>query len=387
VSRLDRDLRQLCAANLLYGLGIGLYLQLLFVYAMDLGASRATIGVLNAVLLVCVAAGNLPGAWASQHFRLKTVIVVIWWLPVAAAVCFALAPSWQWLVPGLVLSGLCMANNPAFKSYIALRSEPGRVARNITLVFGAYPAGLVVAPLAGGFIADHYGMHAVFWLSAVFYAASSVAATFIRHVPSEAHQTPLRHAAIRDNRGFHRYVVFFLVGFLAVYVGQAFLTPYLSVAHDQGYSALGIYASLTALGAAVLTPLSGRVADLRGPRAGAALVLALMCAGTLLLLAGASPIGWAAAMFLCGGYDAFRFLATGVVSRSFGDIPLAWGFALFDTTMGLPMAGGALLGGVLFQASPSLPFVFTAAVSLILLVVLVTAPRAVAYDSPRTGTR
>ena len=48
MSRLDRDLKLLAFANLLFALGFGMYLQLLFVYAMDLGASRFTIGLLNA---------------------------------------------------------------------------------------------------------------------------------------------------------------------------------------------------------------------------------------------------------------------------------------------------------------------------------------------------
>ena len=37
---LDRDLRLLLVANLFYALGVGLYLQLFFVYALRLGASR-----------------------------------------------------------------------------------------------------------------------------------------------------------------------------------------------------------------------------------------------------------------------------------------------------------------------------------------------------------
>jgi MFS family permease len=175
---------------------------------------------------------------------------------------------------------------------------------------------------------------------------------------------------VRQNRSFHRYVSFFLVGYLAVYVGQSFLTPYLSVVHDQSYAALGVFAALAALGAALLTPLSGRIADLKGPRVGAGVVLVILCAGTVLLLAGPSPLFWGAAMFLCGGYDTFRFLATGIVGRSFGEIPLAWGFALFDTTMGLPMAGGSILGGALFGLGTALPFVLVIAVSLALLAVL-----------------
>jgi predicted MFS family arabinose efflux permease len=372
VSRLDRDLKLLSGAVVLFALGVGAYLQLLFVYAMDLGASRFTIGLLTAVMLACIAVGNIPGAWASHRFPLKWVIAGLWWLCVPTAVCFAMAPSWPWLVPGLVLTGVYMANNPAFKAYIALKSEPERMARNITLVFGAYPAGLVVAPLMGGFIADNFGMRTVFLVSAAFFTASSLMATFIRDVPYHKHQAPLRAADVGRNRSFRRYVAFFLVGFLAVYMGQPFLTPYLSVAHEQGYAALGVYASLAALGAALLTPVSGRVADLRGPRSGSALVLALVAAGTLLLIVGPSPVAWAAAMFLCGGYDAFRFLAAGVVGRSFGEIPLAWGFALFDTMMGIPMAGGAVLGGVLFREGAALPFVFVVATAVVLLVVLAT---------------
>lgn len=370
MSRLDRDLKLLAAGNLVFGLSVGMYLQLLFVHAMDLGASRFTIGMLNAIMLTCIAAGNLPGAWASHRFPLKTVIVAIWWLTVPTAVCFALAPSWPWLIPGMVLTGLYMANNPAFKTYIALKSDRERMARNLTLIFGTYPAGLVVAPLLGGALADAYGMRTVFWVSAALFAVSSLTVTLIRDVPYRSEQAPLKPAAVSRNRAFRRYVAFFLVGYLAVYVGQSFLTPYLSVVHEQGYLALGVFAALAALGAALLTPLSGRVADLRGPRAGAALVLVIVGAGTVLLLTGPSSMFWGIAMFLCGGYETFRFLATGIVGRSFGEIPLAWGYAIFDTTMGLPMAGGSLLGGLLFGLGASLPFVFVVTVAAVLLVTL-----------------
>jgi len=370
VSHLDRDLKLLVVAIVLYALGVGMYLQLIFVYAMDLGASRFTIGWLNAVMLGTMAVCYIPGAWATNHFRLKTIMVATWWLTVPAAVCFALAPSWPWLLPGLVLSGISNANNPVLKAFICLRCDPTRVARDLTLVFGAYPAGLVVAPLAGGFIAARYGMPAVFWLSALLYVLSATATSLIHDEPYSAGDKPWAFADVRRNRAFRRYVLFFLVGFLAVYVGQPFLNPYLAQVHAQGYAALGVFAALAALGAALLTPLGGRIADLRGPRVGAVVMLALLLAGTLLLLGGPSWTFWALAMFLCGGYDAFRLLATGIVGRSFGAIPLPWGFALFDTMMGLPMAGGAILGGLLFRTGATLPFVFVAGVAAVLIVVL-----------------
>ena len=126
---LDRDLRLLALANLLFALGVGLYLPLLFVYAIKLGASGSTIGILNGIMLAMIALGNIPGAWAARRFRLKPVIVAVWWLTVPAAICFYLAPSWPWLIPGLVISGLYMANNPALKAYVVPASPSRRGSR------------------------------------------------------------------------------------------------------------------------------------------------------------------------------------------------------------------------------------------------------------------
>jgi len=376
----------MATAILLYAFGMGLYYQLLFVYALELGASRFDIGVLTAVLLASTAASSLPGAWAADRFRLRPVIAVVWWLTAPAALFYLFAPTWEWLIPGLALTGVSMANNPAMKAYVYLRSDDGHVARNATLVYGSFPVGLIVSPLLGGYLADLHGMRVVFALSAAFYVASAVAATLLSDLSDHTTEAPWSMADAYRNRRFCRYVAFFLLGFLAVYVGQSFLTPYLAQVHDQGYGALGIYASLAAAGAAVMTPFWGRVADLRGTRRGIAGVLVLVALGSALLIGGWTPIVWGLAMFCCGAFDALRFVTTGVVAHSFGAVPLTWGYALFDTAMGLPMAGGALIGGLLYQTAYWLPFVFVIAIALVLLVVLAAVPREVACEPVGPGT-
>jgi predicted MFS family arabinose efflux permease len=376
----------MAAAVLFYAFGLGLYLPLLYVYALELGASRFDIGLLAAVGLATTALSSLPGAWAAARFRLKPVIAWVWWLVVVAGLCYVLAPTWQWLVPGLVLTGLSMANNPAMKAYVHLKSDDGRVARSMTLVYGSVPLGLIVSPLLGGYLADVFGMRTVFALSTVLYVVSALAASLLRDTPYHAPAGSCSLRAATGNRPFRRYVLFFLLGYLAVYVAQAFLTPYLAQVHDQGKTALGIYASLAAAGAAAMTPLWGRVADLRGGRLSIAGVLVLVALGCVLLLAGGGPAVWALAMFCCGSFDALRFVTNGIVCRSFGEMPLAWGYAVFDTAMGLPMAGGALLGGLLYQMGYALPFVFAIAVAGVLLVVLAVVPGDVACEETGTGT-
>ncbi|MGZ4198874.1 MAG: MFS transporter [Thermoleophilia bacterium] len=186
-----RDLWLSFLSSLLFALGLGLYYQLLNVYAIkNLGAPRFMIGALVAIQLGMTAIGYIPGAWASDHVRLKPIIVAVWWITVPTALCFALAPSWPWLIPGYLLTGLYMANNPAFKVYIMLKSEPARVARNISYVFASFPLGMAIGPLAGGWLAAHYGMRLVFVVAMGFYVASSIVISLIKDTPYHAAGRP-----------------------------------------------------------------------------------------------------------------------------------------------------------------------------------------------------
>jgi predicted MFS family arabinose efflux permease len=369
---LDRDLRLLALANVLYATGLGLYMPLLFVYARDLGASRFTIGALYGIMLAAITIINIPGAWAATRFRLKRVLVVAWWLLVPTSLTFYLAPSWPWLIPGLILFGLTYANNPAFKAYIYLKSEPSRVGASMAFVFGAYALGLVVPPLLGGWIADRAGMRLVFLISTLIFAASATTVCFLRDTPHHPPTGAWRLADLGRNRAFRGHVAFFFVGFLAVFVAQPFINPYLAQVHRQGYAALGLYSSLVALGSVAAVQVGGRLTDRWGPRAGTASILSLMLLGSLVLLVGANPGMWALAMVCCGAFDTFRYVPTMILPDSFGHVPLPWGYAIFDTVTGVPLVCGATLGGLLYRTAFALPFkvAIVVAASLLLLTVV-----------------
>jgi len=380
VRTIDRDLKLLSLANVLYATGIGLYMQLLFVYALQLGASRFAIGALNALLVATIMVVNIPGAWAATRFRLKPVLVGVWWLLVPMALTFYLAPSWQWLIPGLILFGLTFANNPAFKAYIYLKSEASRVGASMAFVFGSYALGLVAAPLLGGWIADRAGMRTVFLISTLVFVASATTVCFLHDTPHHPPTGAWRLADLRSNRAFRGHVAFFFVGFGAVYIAQPFINPYLAQVHGQGYAALGVYSSLFALGMVVIVQVMGRLTDRWGPRAGVASVLSLMATGSLVLLVGASPGMWALAMVCCGAFDTLRYVPTMIIPDSFGHMPLPWGYAIFDTLTGVPMVCGATLGGLFYRTSYALPFQVAIVIAGGLLILTV-------LKGPDTGRR
>jgi DHA1 family tetracycline resistance protein-like MFS transporter len=383
VRNIDRDLKLLALANILYASGFGLYMQLLFVYALQLGASRFAIGALNGIMVASIMLINIPGAWAATRFRLKGVLVAAWWLLVPTTLTFYFAPTWQWLIPGLILFGLTYANNPAFKAYIYLKSEPSCVGASMAFVFGAYSLGLVAAPLAGGWIAAHAGMRTVFLISTLLYAASATAVCFLRNTPHHPPTGPWRPRELLVNRTFRGHVAFFFVGFLAVCAAQPFINPYLAQVHHQGYAALGVYSSLVALGSIVAVQLAGRLTDRWGARAGAGSIMTLILAGSLVLLVGANPAMWALAMVCCGAFDTFRYLPTMILPDSFGHMPLPWGYAIFDTVTGVSMVCGAVLGGLLYRTSFGLPFKVAIAIAGGLLALTAIRGPATAQDLAR----
>lgn len=367
---LDRDLKLMALSVLFFALGLGLYLRLLSTYALELGASGVHVGLMNATMLAIIMLSAAPGAWAARRYRLKPVIVAVWWIAALAPICFFLAPSWPWLFPGYAASGLAFANNPAMKSYINLKSEPRRAARNFALLYGVFPLGLVVAPLAGGIAAERLGMRFVFALSVVLLIVSAIIISLIHDTPYHSADTPWSLSALWRQQRFRRYVVFFFVGFFAVYIGQDFVNPYLAQVHGQSFGRLGIYASLMALGTAVLTLVMGRLTDTRGPRTGIGGVLIALTGGCVLLLAGGGSATWGIAAFALGSFDALRYVATGMVGASFKGVPLAWGYAIFDTAMGVPMILGAILGGGLYRLASSLPFLVVGGIAVGLLALL-----------------
>ena len=371
-----RDLWLTFVSNLLFALGLGLYYQLLNVYAIrNLGAPRFMIGALVAIQLGMTAIGYIPGAWAADHVRLKPIIVAVWWITVPTALSFALAPSWPWLIPGYLLTGLYMANNPALKVYIMLKSEPARMARNISYVFASFPLGMALGPLAGGWLAGRYGMRLVFVVAIGFYVASSIVISLIKDTPYHAAGQPWKLADLLATRVFRRNFIFFFGGFFMVYLAQPFVQPYLSQVHHLGYTSLGILAGIGALGGSAITFVAGRTTDVYGHRQGIGLTIGCLLLGAVLLLVGWGPPVWALAVFFYGAFDSFRFVAAGIVSSSFGSVPPVWGYAVFDAGMGLPMAGGALFGGALYREAFGLPFVVVICLGVVLLLVLAFAGR------------
>ena len=77
-----------------------------------------------------------------------------------------LAPTIAWLFIGRTLSGMAGAAYPTANAYIADISPPEKRAANFGLVGAAFGVGFVLGPALGGFVGEHFGLRAPFYVAA-----------------------------------------------------------------------------------------------------------------------------------------------------------------------------------------------------------------------------
>ena len=77
-----------------------------------------------------------------------------------------LAPTIGWLFIGRILSGMAGASYPTANAYIADISPPEKRAANFGLVGAAFGVGFVLGPALGGFVGEHFGLRAPFFVAA-----------------------------------------------------------------------------------------------------------------------------------------------------------------------------------------------------------------------------
>jgi MFS family permease len=366
---LDRSLRRVFFALLLWGVGFGLYNYLWPNYAARLGANGVELGLLFAVTTLVNTVVALPGGWLADRLDRRRVILVGWWIAVPSAVIWAVAGDWRALIPGILLYNGSNVLVPALQAYVASRAPGERVASTFTLVFSASSLGPVLSPAIGGYIAERLGIRAVFWFAFALFALSAVALHGI--VPEggragsaagQARPAPVAGpGGLRDLLGAGRDV-WALSVLAAVVIGVdtiawPFFPTLLKQSGGAGDVAIGWYGALVSLSAAVAVALSGRLGERLGSSRTVAWAQGVL-AGATALIAGApgQPAAVTASLAMRGTLDGSRTLLTSQVSAAVPPERIGRAFGVYNLVIGLAGAAAPYLGGWLFQLSPSGPF-------------------------------
>lgn len=378
---LSRDNFLIMLSMLFWGAGEGLWFYIQPLYVKSLGASSLEIGFVLSLAPVLMIVVLIPSGILADRYGRKRMMVGGSLMGTAAALALALARDWPQSIVGFSLYWASTGCLPAFHAYVAQASEVKDLNRNFSLMYAAFSVGLVVFPTVGGLMAERVGFPLAFLTAAGFFAVSTVLVLGVRGQPVSPARTGFGFQEVLANSRLVILCILAVFIFLALFLGQPFAPNYLEEVVGLDLAWIGFLGSAHALGATVLGVTLGRMSEgIGGLVAGQALVLASL---VILLGSQAMPL-LALSFFLRGAFSASRALALGQMGKVAGETASGLAYGLLDTAMGLPWVLGPYLAARLYTMRPDLPFLVSALMIGLMMIVTVVMlrGRAAVEDAP-----
>lgn len=352
-----------------------LYDAILPVYLSDLGAGARQIGTIFSGVLLIASLANLVGGWLADRMDRRTIMLIFWIIGTPSAIFFSLANRWQWIVPGLALYYLSFIAFPSINAYITSSSDPKQLSSSFALLYATFPAAQLIGPGLGGFIADRWGMQFVFLVSFAFYLLSTLVIITIQKQPPSielSHPTnEISHRKIKARMpGFWNYAILAAITYAFFSILTRFTSPYLVETRQLDLFSVGLLNSCVAIGAAILTALTGQLGNSINRMqllAGTVLIFSV----SLFMIAFISSIHLILLAFLLqGSFIAARSLMDSLVARSSRGYKIGQTFGIFGLLTGLGQAAAPGLGGWAYERSPTGAFYVIAACGIGLAFIL-----------------
>lgn len=359
---LNRDLKLIFVSNLVGSFGDGLYAYLLPVYMTDtLGASKVEVGILYAVVGLVAALTLLVAGMLADRYDRKKIMIAGWMAWVPAPLIFSLAGNWLQMLPGMVLWGFWLGG-PTGTAYIVTSANKNKLTLTFTAISAAWSFGYIFSPALGGYLAGIVSMRVVFYLAFIFYALAGFTLSFIstQHARSRTQHSPEEHYSffklLRTRKLLTLSIFFGSIMFIAM-MFRPFVPNFLADIYHYGNFEIGVLGSISFFSSAVLGILLGKLGD-RWRKSYALAVSMILCSFSLilLLLFGNFYILTFTFFLVGGSYITWSLLSAIVGPLAPEAIRARW-VSIPQTVSMFSSVIAPYVGGVLYEVSPSYPFV------------------------------
>jgi DHA1 family multidrug resistance protein-like MFS transporter len=371
---LNRDLKLIFVSNLVGSFGDGLYAYLLPYYMSNtLGANSVEVGILYATVGLVAALTLLVAGMFADRYDRKKIMIAGWiaWLP--APLIFSFAGNWLQMLPGMVLWGFWLGG-PTGTAYVVTTADKSKLTLTFTAISAAWSFGYIFSPALGGYLAGIASMRVVFYLAFIFYALAGFTLSFIstQHAKSHTQQSAEEHYSffkLLRIRKLFTLSVFFASMMFVLMLFRPFVPKFLGDVYNYGDFEIGVLGSISFFSSAVLGILLGRLGD-RWRKSYALAVSMILCSFslTLLMLFGNFYV-LAITFFLVGSsYITWSFLSAIVGPLAPEAIRARW-VSIPQTVSMFSSVIAPYVGGVLYEASPSYPFLVAIGATLFLALI------------------
>ena len=359
--------------------------MLLPIYLTELGASVGQVGLVFTLTSVVILFLLILGGWISDSIGRLRAIAIGSIGGILGYIAILLAPSWQWMLVALSIHQIPYALvGPSFGAFIAENSAEENRGKVYGITDTFYQITGVLGPPLGGFLAGAFGFKLMLLVAAILYSLAAVLriwmATTMRS-PAEGKPEKLTAASLRTSL---TTMVSMLIGGgvitwilvtdgvrdIAFRLSNELQPLYLEQVAGISIEEIGILGAIFSI-AMMFTPIiSGRISDKYGERVPITLGFSMVFVAFMIFLQVNVFVGFAITWAIFGfGVGLLSPAYSSLISKVVPQKMLGTFSGLLQSSIGLISLPAPWLGAQLWERfSPRLPFIITAAFSLITII-------------------
>ncbi len=246
----------------------------------------------------------------------------------------------------------------------------------LSLTTATFGMGMVLGPVSGGWIGDHYEMRMSFLVSAVVFVFSNIFMFFIESQPIDHHDPDAPPKNLINNQHFLILMGVLTFAIFSMYLSQPLTPNFLEAVRGLSLSEIGVIFTVGALGNSVMAIMFSRV----NPRHGFLFAQALVILFAFSIWKGTSLPVFALGYFLLGGFRAGRPLMMAQARDLVHDSQMGITYGIMETISAVVLILTPPLAGFLFEVDPTI--VYPLAIGLVAVSIVISfifSPRKVSY--------
>jgi MFS family permease len=126
-------------------------------YVKDLGGNEAIIGFIGFIAFLCIAAVQFPGGYLADKYGRRWLISTMTFGVALSYIFYALAPSWEFIMLGVMAQNLCLIYQPALFSMISDSLPPEKRGMGISITQLIASVSTTPGPAVAAFLYTLYG--------------------------------------------------------------------------------------------------------------------------------------------------------------------------------------------------------------------------------------
>ena len=375
---MNPDLIWMAASLFVWGIGEGMFFYFQPLYLQQLGADPLQIGAILGAAGLAMTIAHIPAGHLADRLGRRPMLWAAWIVGLLAAWLMALAPSLPFFVAGLLLYNFTAFVSSPLSSYVTAARGNWPVARALTLISAMFNAGMVIGPVTGGWLADHFSLRTVYFAAAGILVVSTGLVFLLRAQPRDGPDLDTPSVNLTSNRRYLGFLAVSFVVFFSLYLPQPMTPNFLQNERGFSFGRIGLVGTVGGLGNAVLSFALGAL----NARLGFLLGQVFVGLFAFLIWRGEGAWVYALAYFLLGGFRAARPLAAAQVRALVHSSQMGLAYGITETVNAMPLILAPPLAGYLYTLNPSLVYpVSLVMVALGLITTLMFAPKVESWES------